>query len=68
MHCEPNSFSTITALFSQVARFPFEELPACKQGAKQEPCPPTTISTSAPSASGSAAAVGTEAKTGKGFT
>ncbi|XP_042273028.1 kinesin-like protein KIF26B [Thunnus maccoyii] len=46
----------------EVAKFPFEEVPACKQGAKQESCP--TVSTSAPSAPGSAAALDTEAKTG----
>ncbi|KAM7423883.1 hypothetical protein PAMA_000311 [Pampus argenteus] len=48
----------------EVAKFPFEEVLACKQGAKQEPCPPLTVSTSATSAPGFAAALDTEAKTG----
>ncbi|XP_033478697.2 kinesin-like protein KIF26B [Epinephelus lanceolatus] len=44
----------------EVAKFPFEEVPVSKQGAKQEPCPSSTVPTSAPSAPGSA----TETKTG----
>ncbi|XP_042343790.1 kinesin-like protein KIF26B [Plectropomus leopardus] len=44
----------------EVAKFPFEEVPANKQGAKQEPCPSSAVPTSAPSAPGSA----TETKTG----
>ncbi|XP_051235142.1 kinesin-like protein KIF26B isoform X2 [Dicentrarchus labrax] len=48
----------------EVAKFPFEEVPASKQGAKQEPCPSSAIPTSAPSAPGSAAMLDTETKTG----
>ncbi|XP_051815741.1 kinesin-like protein KIF26B isoform X2 [Acanthochromis polyacanthus] len=45
----------------EVAKFPFEEVPANKQGTKQESC----LSSSAPaSASGSAAVLDTEDKTG----
>ncbi|XP_070684863.1 kinesin-like protein KIF26B [Pempheris klunzingeri] len=43
----------------EVAKFPFEEVPASKQGAKQEPCP----SSSVPSAPGAAASLDTETKT-----
>ncbi|XP_008293361.1 kinesin-like protein KIF26B [Stegastes partitus] len=45
----------------EVAKFPFEEVPANKQGAKQEPCPSSSAPTSAP---GPAAVLDTEAKTG----
>ncbi|XP_044046110.1 kinesin-like protein KIF26B isoform X2 [Siniperca chuatsi] len=48
----------------EVAKFPFEEVPASKQGAKQEPCPSSAVQTSAPSAPGSAAMLDTETKTG----
>ncbi|XP_028430273.1 LOW QUALITY PROTEIN: kinesin-like protein KIF26B [Perca flavescens] len=48
----------------EVAKFPFEEIPASKQGAKQEPCPPSAVPTSAPSAPGSADVLDTEIKTG----
>ncbi|XP_040057218.2 kinesin-like protein KIF26B isoform X2 [Gasterosteus aculeatus] len=34
----------------EVAKFPFEEIPASKQGAKQESCPSSAVTTSAPSA------------------
>ncbi|XP_076579070.1 kinesin-like protein KIF26B [Chaetodon auriga] len=43
----------------EVAKFPFEEVPASKQGAKQEPCPSTAVPTAAPSAPGSAAVLET---------
>lgn len=49
--------------FVQVAKFPFEEVPASKQGAKQEPCP-SGAPASAPSAPGSAAVLETDTKTG----
>uniref|UniRef100_A0A3B4YQF2 Kinesin family member 26B n=1 Tax=Seriola lalandi dorsalis TaxID=1841481 RepID=A0A3B4YQF2_SERLL len=48
----------------EVAKFPFEEVPANKQGAKQEPCPSSAVSSSAAAAPGSAAVLETEAKTG----
>uniref|UniRef100_A0A8C9Y4Q2 Kinesin family member 26B n=1 Tax=Sander lucioperca TaxID=283035 RepID=A0A8C9Y4Q2_SANLU len=49
--------------FVQVAKFPFEEVPASKQGAKQEPCPSSAVPTAAPSAPGSADVLDTEIKT-----
>lgn len=49
--------------FVQVAKFPFEEVPASKQGAKQEPCP-SGAPASAPSAPGSAPVLETDTKTG----
>uniref|UniRef100_A0A3B4Z5X4 Kinesin family member 26B n=1 Tax=Stegastes partitus TaxID=144197 RepID=A0A3B4Z5X4_9TELE len=48
----------------EVAKFPFEEVPANKQGAKQEPCPSSSAPTSAP---GPAAVLDTEAKTDVSF-
>ncbi|XP_069378346.1 kinesin-like protein KIF26B [Paralichthys olivaceus] len=48
----------------EVAKFPFEEVPANKQGAKQEPCVSSSVPTPAPAAPGSAALLDTEAKTG----
>ncbi|XP_070787264.1 kinesin-like protein KIF26B [Enoplosus armatus] len=48
----------------EVAKFPFEEVPASKQGAKQELCPSSAVPPSTPSAPGSAAVVDTETKTG----
>ncbi|KAM9366326.1 kinesin-like protein KIF26B [Symphorus nematophorus] len=48
----------------EVAKFPFEEVPASKQGAKQEPCLSSTVPTSVPSAPCSAAVLDTETKTG----
>lgn len=50
--------------FLQVAKFPFEEVAVNKQGAKQEPCPPSSVQTSA-TATGSAAVLETEVKTGE---
>uniref|UniRef100_A0A3B4T893 Kinesin family member 26B n=1 Tax=Seriola dumerili TaxID=41447 RepID=A0A3B4T893_SERDU len=47
--------------------FPFEEVPANKQGAKQEPCPSSAVSSSAAAVPSSAAVLDTEAKTGKSF-
>ncbi|KAM8894808.1 kinesin-like protein KIF26B isoform 2-T2 [Spinachia spinachia] len=44
----------------EVAKFPFEEIPASKQGAKHEPCPSSAVTTSAPSAP----VLDTETKTG----
>ncbi|XP_061601276.1 kinesin-like protein KIF26B isoform X2 [Cololabis saira] len=46
----------------EVAKFPFEEVPASKQGGKQESCPSSAAVSSAP-APGSAAVLETEAKT-----
>ncbi|XP_028257512.1 kinesin-like protein KIF26B [Parambassis ranga] len=46
----------------EVAKFPFEEVPASKQSAKQEPCPSSLVPASAPGP-GSAAVLDTEAKT-----
>ncbi|XP_047435980.1 kinesin-like protein KIF26B isoform X2 [Mugil cephalus] len=46
----------------EVAKFPFEEVAANKQGVKQEPCPPSCVQTSA-TAPGSAAVLDTEVKT-----
>ncbi|CAB1459810.1 unnamed protein product [Pleuronectes platessa] len=48
----------------EVAKFPFEEVPANKQGAKQEPCVSSSVPTSAPAAPGSAAVLDTEDTTG----
>lgn len=50
--------------FVQVAKFPFEEVPASKQGAKQEPCPSSAIPVSTPSAHGSAGVLDIDTKTG----
>ncbi|XP_068448887.1 kinesin-like protein KIF26B [Clinocottus analis] len=47
----------------EVTKFPFEEIPASKQGAKQEPCPSSAVPSSAPSAPDSAAVLDTETKT-----
>ncbi|KAM4593628.1 kinesin-like protein KIF26B isoform 2-T2 [Odontesthes bonariensis] len=47
----------------EVAKFPFEEVPASKQGAKQESCPSSSVPSSAPTP-GSAAVLDTEAKIG----
>ncbi|KAF1393019.1 hypothetical protein PFLUV_G00034050 [Perca fluviatilis] len=52
----------------EVTKFPFEEVPASKQGAKQEPCPSSAVPTSAPSAPGSADVLDTEIKTGSACT
>ncbi|XP_037338750.2 kinesin-like protein KIF26B isoform X2 [Pungitius pungitius] len=43
----------------EVAKFPFEEIPVSKQGAKHEPCPSSAVTTSAASAPG----LDTETKT-----
>lgn len=56
-------FLTMT-LSLQVAKFPFEEVPASKQGAKQQPCPSSAAPVSAPSASGSAGMLDVENKQG----
>uniref|UniRef100_UPI0037E75824 kinesin-like protein KIF26B n=1 Tax=Semicossyphus pulcher TaxID=241346 RepID=UPI0037E75824 len=48
----------------EVAKFPFEEVPASKQGAKQEPCQSSAVPSSTPSATGSADALDTEINTG----
>ncbi|XP_037607110.1 kinesin-like protein KIF26B [Sebastes umbrosus] len=48
----------------EVSKFPFEEVPASKQGAKQEPCPSSAVPSSPPSAPGSPAVLDTETKTG----
>lgn len=50
--------------FVQVAKFPFEEVPASKQGAKQEPCPSSAVPVSTPSAHGSAGVLDIDTKTG----
>lgn len=50
--------------FVQVAKFPFEEVPASKQGAKQEPCPSSAVPISAPSAHVSAGVLDIDTKTG----
>ncbi|TMS12847.1 Kinesin-like protein KIF26B [Larimichthys crocea] len=47
----------------EVAKFPFEEVPASKQGAKQESCPSSAVPSSAPSPPGSAAVLDTETET-----
>ncbi|XP_032372578.1 LOW QUALITY PROTEIN: kinesin-like protein KIF26B [Etheostoma spectabile] len=52
----------------EVAKFTFEEVPASKQGAKQEPCLSSAVPTSAPSAPGSADLLDTEIKTGSACT
>lgn len=51
--------------FFQVAKFPFEEVPANKQGSKYEPCPSSASSNPVPAGTGSAAALETDIKTGK---
>ena len=56
---------SLICAFVQVAKFPFEEVPASKQGAKQESCPSSGVPTSAPSAPGSAAVSDTDTKTGQ---
>uniref|UniRef100_A0A3Q0RBD2 Kinesin family member 26B n=1 Tax=Amphilophus citrinellus TaxID=61819 RepID=A0A3Q0RBD2_AMPCI len=48
----------------EVAKFPFEEAPAIKQGVKQEPCTSSSVSTAAP-APAPTAVLDKEAKTGK---
>ncbi|KAM9860568.1 kinesin-like protein KIF26B [Aulostomus maculatus] len=48
----------------EVTKFPFEEVPVNKQSAKQDPCPPSTVPTSASSAPDSTAELDTESKTG----
>jgi len=57
-------FSSIPS-FVQVAKFPFEEVPANKQGAKPEPCPSAAAPTAALSAPDSAAVLDTETNTGE---
>ncbi|TNN60793.1 Kinesin-like protein KIF26B [Liparis tanakae] len=49
----------------EVAKFPFEEVPANKQGAKPEPCPSAAGPTSGPSAPDSAAVSDAETDTGQ---
>lgn len=56
-------FLTMT-LSLQVAKFPFEEVPASKQGAKQQLCPSSVAPVSAPSAPGSAGVLDIETKIG----
>ena len=53
--------------FVQVAKFPFEEVPVSKQGAKQVLCQSSPVPTSAHAAPGSTTVLDTEAKTGKSF-
>ncbi|XP_071383048.1 kinesin-like protein KIF26B, partial [Centroberyx affinis] len=48
----------------EVAKFPFEEVPASKLSAKQEPCSASAVPTSAPSAPGSAPVLDAAARTG----
>ncbi|KAM3876949.1 kinesin-like protein KIF26B [Diretmus argenteus] len=48
----------------EVPKFPFEEVPASKQGAKQEPCSASAAPASAPSAPGAAPISDTGARTG----
>nr|XP_020495267.1 kinesin-like protein KIF26B [Labrus bergylta] len=48
----------------EVAKFPFEEVPANKQGAKQDQCPSSPVPNSSPSAPSSASALDKETITG----